>query len=243
MTAATDRSGSIAPGDAGTARHVGAGLWIAVALAAALAVIGDALDGARLLHYVAKPLATALVATWVWRHGTRGAYRSAVLAGLALSLGGDVALMLPVDVFAVGLGCFLLAHIAYLVALRTRAPLAARRLPWLAYALVAAGVLAVLWPHLPPALRLPVLAYVVMLAAMAAQAAVTWRVQPSRATAGAALGGACFVMSDALLAFDRFVAPWPGATALVLATYWMAQAGIARSTRVPDLQARPHPAL
>ena len=83
---------------------------------------------------------------------------------------------------------FLLAHIAYLVGLCGRARLLARWWPFALYALVAAGVLAVLRPHLPDALRWPVYAYVVVLSAMAAQAVVAWGVAPDRSTASAAIG-------------------------------------------------------
>src|SRR3990172_5973618 len=56
------------------------------------------------------------------------AYASAILAGLVLSLAGDVWLMLPSDRFAAGLASFLLAHLCYVAALagpggpRGRAP-------------------------------------------------------------------------------------------------------------------------
>lgn len=87
----------------------------------------------------------------------------------------------------------------------------------------------VLWPNLPDGLHVPVAVYVVVLAAMAAQAAVAWRRLPVAATAHAALGGAFFVASDATLAIDRFVAPFGAASLVVLATYWIAQTLIALS--------------
>ena len=100
---------------------------------------------------------------------------SAVLAGLGLSLVGDVALMFPQG-FLAGLVAFLLAHLAYLVAFtRGGVRLAARPGPFIAYTLLASLILAVLWPGVPAGLRAPVVAYVLCLAAMAAQAAVRWR--------------------------------------------------------------------
>jgi uncharacterized membrane protein YhhN len=67
-----------------------------------------------------------------------------------------------------------------------------------------------------------VLAYVVCLAAMAAQAAVLWRAGVPRG-AGLALGGALFVASDALLATNKFAGPLPMASLWILVTYWSAQ--------------------
>jgi uncharacterized membrane protein YhhN len=146
-----------------------------------------------------------------------------VLAGLLCSLAGDVALMWPRQGFLPGLVSFLLAHLAYLWAF-TRAPSAWRpgRCP--------------LWPtrgwRRPSChccgrvcrrrCACPVLAYVACLAAMAAQAAVVWR---SGAERGAvlALGGGLFMVSDALLATNKFAGPLPLASLWVLASYWAAQ--------------------
>jgi hypothetical protein len=58
---------------------------------------------------------------------------------------------------------------------------------------------------------------------------VAWWRHRDDASAHAAWGGACFVLSDALLAWDRFVTPFAAAAAAVLASYWLAQWGLARS--------------
>lgn len=207
---------------------------LGIAAIATLAIVGASVESLRWLHYACKPLATLLILGFAWRNGTPSRYRSAVIVGLLLSTVGDIALMLPVDAFVVGLAAFLLAHIAYLVAFTARARLFARAWPFVAYASIAAGVLAVLWPHLPAALRVPVMAYVAVLASMAAQAAAVWRVRGHRAGMLAAIGGAVFVVSDAVLAIDRFAAPFAHAQVAVLATYWIAQTFIAASTRAHE---------
>jgi uncharacterized membrane protein YhhN len=203
---------------------------VLVGAAAMLAIAGALLPDLRVLHYVTKPLATLLVSLLVWRAAApQPDYRRAVLAGLLLSTLGDVWLMLPWDAFVAGLASFLVAHLAYLFAFTRRARLQLLRWPFLAYAVLAGAVLAVLWPRLPEALRVPVVVYVVALAAMAAQAAVVARQRLSRSSRAAALGGFCFVVSDALLAIDRFHTPLPLAPLWVLASYWMAQFLIGRS--------------
>lgn len=206
--------------------------WLAtVAVSAVLAIVGA--YASPWLHYLFKPLTTLLIVAMVWRHGgaAEPAYRRAIVIGLLLSTCGDVFLMLPGDWFVFGLGSFLCAHIAYLLGLTRRARLFARVWPYLAYALLAGAVLSVLWAHLPGDLRIPVIVYVAVLAAMAAQAAVVWRCGRSQSTALAALGGAFFVASDATLAIDRFAAPFGAASAVVLATYWIAQLLIGSSVR------------
>ncbi len=208
------------------------GWMLAIAASAAWAILGAEVEGLRGLHYVFKPLTTLLVLALAWRQpGVAGRYRHWIVIGLALSAAGDVFLMLPFDGFVFGLGSFLLAHLAYLVALRRRGGWWRVRWPVAVYAVVASLVLARLWPGLPNELKLPVIVYVVALAGMAAQAASVWREHSDASTRIAAVGGAFFVTSDALLALDRFSAPIPMASVWVLATYWVAQGCIARSVR------------
>jgi uncharacterized membrane protein YhhN len=201
-----------------------------VAASAALAIAGAYWPAMPWLHWTFKPLTTVLIAAMVWRTPSSSPrYRAWLLVGLVLSTAGDVFLMLPVDAFVAGLASFLLAHVAYLLALRQRERLFAAGWPFALYAIVAGIVLSQLWPGLPAELRVPVIVYVVVLAAMAAQAlAVWWRRRDAVAACGA-WGGAFFVMSDALLAWDRFVAPFAVAPLAVLATYWIAQWSLARS--------------
>jgi uncharacterized membrane protein YhhN len=181
------------------------------------------------LNFMFKPLTTLLLITLAWPRGRDQPLRRRwILAGLACSLAGDVALLWPRQGFLPGLVSFLLAHLAYLAAFTQVQPLAARRSPFLAYAAIAGLVLAGLWPGVPAALRLPVVAYVLCLASMAAQAAVLWRCAPADgATGRLALGGALFVASDALLATDRFAHALPWASLWILVPYWLAQACIA----------------
>jgi uncharacterized membrane protein YhhN len=175
------------------------------------------------LNFVFKPLATIVVIAYAWgRSAGRPDTRAWVLIGLVLSLGGDVALLWPQEGFLPGLVSFLLAHLAYLVAFTRERRFAAAWAPFVVYAMVAGGVLALLWPGVPGALRAPVVVYVVCLASMAAQAAVLWRTGVERAGV-LALGGALFVASDALLATNKFAAALPAASFWILATYWSAQ--------------------
>ena len=128
---------------------------------------------------------------------------------------------------------FLLAHLAYLWAFTRGVRLAAWSPAFVGYAVLAASVLAVLWPGVPAPLRAPVVAYVLCLAAMAAQTACWWRNQRGAADGplalGAALGGLLFLTSDALLATNRFHTPLPWSALWILATYWAAQWLIASS--------------
>lgn len=196
----------------------------ALVLCAALAIASAPWALAMpVLNLVFKPLATLVVIAHAWPRGRDApVVRRWVLAGLVFSLGGDVALLWPQRGFLPGLVSFLIAHLAYLVAFTRVQRLAAWPMAFAAYALVAGFILWRLWPGVPAALQIPVLAYVLCLAAMAAQAAVLWRRGADRG-ALLALGGALFVASDALLATNKFAGPLPLASLWILGTYWSAQ--------------------
>lgn len=205
-------------------------IWTGSVAASAIAAIAAHYLQLPLLHWIAKPLATLLIAAMALSMvTTEGPYRRWIVIGLLWSTLGDVFLMLPGDWFLHGLLSFLVAHIAYLVAFNRRQRLFARVAPFVAYALVAVLVLAYLWPGIPAPMRIPVVIYVVALGAMAAQAAAIWRVRGDRASALGALGGALFMFSDSLIAFNRFGEPFAASRFLVLASYWLAQYLIARS--------------
>lgn len=192
-----------------------------------------------LLNFVFKPLATIAVIAYAWRRGHETPLlRRWVLAGLVASLAGDIALLWPQQGFLPGLVSFLLAHLAYLWAFTRLEPFAADKAPFVFYAVVAGGILALLWPGVPGALRVPVVAYVVCLASMAAQSAVLWRAGQSRG-AVLALGGALFVASDGLLATNKFAGPLPLSSLWILATYWSAQWCIASFLAPPQVPASP----
>lgn len=150
------------------------------------------------------------------------------LAAAALLLGslGDALLELGPHLFVAGLAAFLCGHLVYSVCF---ARTGTRRPPVMAVApvvLLAAAFTAWLWPHLG-ALRIPVMLYI---AAISVMAATSFRL------AGAVSAGALlFLLSDSLLAANRFVAPLPAAGFAIWLTYYAGQAliavGILRSSR------------
>ena len=208
-----------------------------LALAAAAAVVGVLAIRAHYLEerqrwqvYAFKPLATLLIlALALSLTPTRSEYQWAIAAGLVLSTAGDVFLMLPRDRFVAGLASFLLAHLCYLRAFSIEVPFGAGLLLWLPFIAAGGMVVALVWPGLKPALRGPVVVYVIVIAAMAGQATGRWYVSGSMVALAAAVGAGLFVVSDAVLAIDRFRWPFRAARAVTLSTYWAAQLLIAIS--------------
>ena len=150
-------------------------------------------------------------------------------AGLLFSTAGDVFLMLPRDRFVAGLASFLVAHLCYIGAFSVGVPFGAAPLLWLPFVLAGTAVLASIWPGLKPALRAPVTVYVLVIVAMAGQAAGRWHAIGSDIALAAAIGAGFFVLSDSVLALDRFRRHFHSARAITLATYWTAQLLIAVS--------------
>lgn len=166
--------------------------------------------------YVWKPISTLLVivvALLSFREPVQNrTYIAGVLVGLLLSFGGDVALMFQQDrrAFMVGLGLFLLAHVAYTVALTLLGRFSAWDLLSAAVLLAAALVF---YPLIKPnlgSMRLPVIAYIVVISLMVSRALATL-VSPVFSSGQAvmiALGAVLFYVSDMILASTRFWKRW-----------------------------------
>lgn len=202
--------------------------------AAALATASGALGMAG-LHLVFKPLALVILIAFALMRarsvGTSGRFALLLAVGLVASLAGDVLLMWP-QFFVPGLVCFLLAHLAYIALFSSGVGLFPCRralAPTLAI-----GVLMYVflwWGGLPSGLRVPVGIYVVVIACMAAQALGRAAVIANTSARRVAAGACLFMLSDALLATNRFVSPLPVASLWVLASYYAAQWFIAANVR------------
>ncbi len=202
----------------------------AAILLAALAAIQGAAAGPRLLVYIFKPLTTALilVLALVLPGSVAAPYRPLIVLGLGASLLGDVLLMLPRERFLAGLGSFLVTHLCYAAAFGAAAGWRLSLLP--AALLVGSGalVLSTLWPTLGR-MRGPVLVYVAAILLMVWQADERWLQMRSQPALLALAGAVLFLISDTVLALDRFRRPLRHSQVVILVTYWLAQYLIARS--------------
>lgn len=172
------------------------------------------------LEYISKPATmVALAGVALSLDPRNGAERAWFVAAVLLSLLGDVFLMLPSDRFVFGLGSFLLAHIAYVVGLRSFAVWAL-----LVVVAVAAVVARPILASADRELRVPVALYMAAIVAMVASALATGR-------ALAIVGAVLFFASDATIAWNRFVKPLAWAPVFIMVTYHLGQAGLVLSLR------------
>ncbi|MFE9911273.1 lysoplasmalogenase [Streptomyces clavifer] len=183
---------------------------LVVFLAASALHLAGLLGGVDTAHLVTKPLLMPLLAAYaVARGGPR-----LLTAALLFGWGGDVLLMPGADAaFLAGMGSFAVGHVCYLRLFgRGRVALPAG----LAYAVLLVTFVVLLWPGLPGELRIPLTGYSLLLTAMAWRSGALGRY--------AALGGALFLLSDALIATG--IANWPQPPAhdfWIMLTYLAAQ--------------------
>jgi uncharacterized membrane protein YhhN len=185
---------------------------------------------------VLKPIPVALLALLVVLEPApvSPAYRTLVLAALAFSMAGDVWLLAPERFFRAGLASFLVAHLFYIAAFV--APGDTSPGGWLLavpFLVVGAGMLTYLWPHLGGD-RFPVVVYVAVLGVMGWQAARRAGLLTTPAPSGdlALAGAVVFMLSDGILAVDRFAWRFAAAEGAIMTTYYAAQTLIALSVRV-----------
>lgn len=185
--------------------------------------------GRRRLEYVCKPATLLLLlvaATLIDPTAGLEARRAWFVAALALSLAGDVLLMLPSDRFVAGLAAFLAAHVCYVAGFLSDGPAAAALL----VAAVVVAVLIVPFARLvlrgvrttDAALVPPVAGYIMVISAMVAVALATrnWV---------AGLGAVLFAVSDSMIAWSRFVRPFAWSAVAIMVTYHLGQAALVLS--------------
>ncbi len=179
-------------------------------------------------HMLFKPLVMLLAMVFVVLRARRdpplASFDKLLLSALFFSLGGDVFLMLPGDFFIPGLASFLLAHVSYLAMFRLGQRWFPSRRALVAVPCVGAAMFAVIWSGLgDPVLKLAVAAYVSVIALMAAQAIGRATVLGNASARWAALGTCVFMVSDSLIAINKFVVPVPLSPLWILASYYVAQ--------------------
>ncbi|KLV05756.1 MULTISPECIES: lysoplasmalogenase [Photobacterium] len=196
-------------------------VWLAIALSA-LAHITASYYGPRWQFYLFKPFTICLLGVVAWQSGDGSFYHGAIMAGLMLSLVGDIFLMLPKDRFVPGLLSFLLAHCVYAAGFWSQ--LDGGMVWWLPAMLAAAGVIVflLLLPSLGT-LIVPVAVYIAVIVMMSWAAGEYWLTTRSLPAMLALLGALIFIFSDICLAINRFRGEFRSATTMVMTSYFLAQ--------------------
>jgi uncharacterized membrane protein YhhN len=198
--------------------------WAFLAITAVVAVADwvAVVRSMRSLEYVSKPaVMIGLIAVALELKPVSSTERAFFVAALVLGLVSDVFLMLPRDMFLMGLLAAFVEHLAYIAAFRARALSAGLLSTATVIALVS---VVVLFPPIYRAVRenrtglvVPIIAYMLVFVVMVASAGGTGSLV---ALAGALL----FFYSDALLAWNRFVKPLSWGRPVNIVAYHTGQA-------------------
>lgn len=202
--------------------------WLVLALMGAATFMYGLSVHATLLCLLVKPMPVLALLGWL-HDAPPGEYRRWISLGLIFSLGGDVLLAWPGDLFVFGLGAFLLAHLAYLKAYLSdcRRP---ALVPLAAALFIGALLLGILVSNGLGPLLVPVIVYGLVISAMLWRALARLGTEvPKRSALLAAAGALGFVFSDSLIGINRFVAPFHAAPYLIIISYWLGQWGITAS--------------
>lgn len=179
----------------------------------------------REVRMIAKPLTLALlIGVALSVESFESQVRTWMVIGLVLSLGGDIFLLFEEKFFVFGLASFLLGHIAYVVAMQyerdsTLALLVGLAVVAASVAVVGRRIVGAVNRGDHPELTGPVIAYLVVISAMVVSAFGTMG-------AAAIVGAVLFYISDATLAWNRFVQPFRAGPLAVMVTYHLGQIGL-----------------
>lgn len=183
-----------------------------------------------------KPILVSLLALWFWRETLAevSGFRKFIFWGLIFSVGGDTLLMFVEHgpklemFFLFGLGSFLIAQLCYAYALlkfpNVKEGLVMQRkwliLPFLSYLL---WLLSSLWEGIPGPMRLPVAVYATAVVGMAI-AAANLRDRVSESVFWGFFSGVMlFVLSDSIIALNKFGGGLPYARFSIMSTYLLGQ--------------------
>ena len=198
-------------------------LTILAIISASLHMWGE-YGGPVYLIYIFKPLTMIFIITiaLLAKNPPSTKYKYAIIAGLIFSMIGDVLLSLPMDVFIFGVVSFTIAQIIYTYAFRSGRDFRFRFITVLPFVIYGITVFLVLQPGLN-GMSIPVAVYIVVIMIMAWQAWDQWDDVRTRWALLAFIGALLFVISDTLLALNKFGEPFAAARALTLTMYFSAQ--------------------
>lgn len=208
-------------------------IWLFIFLLAAVSQLIVQFLPEGWLHWTSKPMLMVSLGGYYLTSTSKAFFSIPVLVAIVFSFSGDVFLMLQDQnamFFIVGLVSFLIAHIFYLIAYRQHLfpdeGLGLNNVQKIRFSfpimLLGTGLVTVLYPGLG-GLKLPVIVYAMVLVAMVLAAMYRYG-RTTTESFWMVFGGAFFFMvSDSLLAINKFYSPIEMSGVWIMATYSLAQ--------------------
>lgn len=187
------------------------------------------LTSVQWIFFIGKPLIMISLFTYYIVSVDRENKSPVFMLGLVFSFAGDVLLMNP-EYFILGLVAFLLAHVMYVFAYRqhrhdeAQDDLRGLQRVRLAFPILLAGtgLVVILYPVLGD-LKIPVIIYAAVITTMALNALFRYGRTSQQSFWFAFAGAILFMMSDSLLAINKFLEPIQFGGLYIMVTYMLAQ--------------------
>jgi uncharacterized membrane protein YhhN len=201
------------------------------------------------LEYITKPLILISLIGFILvsTKGISCKFKSLLLIALFFSWGGDMFLMfdeqLPV-LFIFGLASFLISHLLYIFAFNQTAhpplnvPLIKKH-PWIFFLLIVFG--SYIFKKLQPGLGemvVPVIVYLIAILSMFVFALNRWGKVSNPSFIWILIGAVFFILSDSILAFNKFHEHINNAHLIIMATYMFAQYAIVRGAYIQIMETK-----
>lgn len=210
-------------------RHLG--FSISFCLIAILVLFVEILDIAEIRLFIKPLICVLLLAYLVNKTRLYGSFSKLIFGGLLFSLAGDIALLFAgksATFFLAGLGAFLLAHLFYCAAFfrdYKYDPQASRKYGNIM--LFVMGLFTIsfyLWIRsYLNGMEIPVMAYMFVISLMAILAGYRYGRVNLLSFQLIFTGAILFIISDTLLAINKFVSPFQYSGVFIMATYMVAQ--------------------
>lgn len=191
------------------------------------------------IRFITKPLITlVLMLSLVMLNQLYGKFRKRIFIGLIFGLLGDVFLMLPANhpsYFMLGLLSFLIGHLFYISAFNLDIQSSTKKASniFLITSIVLAIFSGAFFLYLRPflgSLQLPVLIYCFIISLMVMLSIGRWGKVDKSSALFITIGAFFFLISDSLLAYNKFVLPLENSGLYVMSTYMLAQYFIVQGT-------------
>ena len=221
-------------------------LWLYLFLVATLADITFLLEGKNEWRFFSKPLillGLILYFYQITKPISTTLLAKAVLGALIFSWIGDILLMWP-NLFAYGLGSFLLAHVCYIIGFKV-AQKAPERLASINFMklflfnlpiyISAAIIFYMVNPNLG-VLKIPVILYILVIVSMLSTARDRYSKCNQSSFWQVFIGACLFFISDGVIAISRFYQNFPEAGILIMGTYAIGQLLIVMGIRSHIIQ-------
>lgn len=149
-------------------------------------------------------------------------YKIFIVSGLLFSMLGDIFLINPEQHFKKGLIAFLIGHICYIIAFSVSTGFHFTSWIFLPIVVVGAIYLRLILPY-SGKMKLPIIIYITMIMIMVWMAVERFHSDLTLRTILPAIGAILFMISDAVLALNKFRRPFYCAELIILTTYFTAQ--------------------